>query len=191
MKRTLLILLNCLALSGCTGNSDGSPKLELNAESVSFCESPSVFNNLQLRNTGSGPLTISKIGMRGDGGCAYTCDYAVPGAVDVRPCRNEGAKSAEVRLEAGQTILVRIGYTAPVEGEAAPAAVVVESNALNLLAGDASTATVVIPLCAGMPVTDGGDLLDAGISDAGTVDVSCSACEEIPEKGAPVCADRT
>ena len=191
MKRTLYILLSSFALLGC-GNSGASPKLELNVESVSFCESPSVFNNLQLRNTGNGPLTISKIRMRGDADCAYTCEYVVPGKNGVQSCLNEdSASNSTVHLEADQTILVRIEYTAPEAGDPAAAAVVIESNALNLLEDDASTATVVVSLCAGTIVTDGGDLSDAGTSDAGDAESTCSACEETPEKGAPACEDRT
>ncbi len=201
MKRTVAIILTGLALVGCIGNSSSSAKLELNAEQINFCGRPmddTVFwNNLQLRNTGKGILTISSIAVRGDERCAFTCEYPDPsGNGKLIPCVNEGTSFSPFALDAGHTLLLRVGYTPSSLEEGDVAALVIHSDAANLLEGEAKTAVSEIGICghgvAGDAPTDVDDAAaDAGVPmDGGTGDGECVACGDLPEKGAPSCEDR-
>ena len=196
MKRILYIVVVCCALWGCAGEESGtSAKLELNVASIQFCEPSSVFNNLQIRNSGKGPMTIRGIWMRGDEACSFSCDYAIPGnSGRVMTCPNEGSGGTSIRLDAGHTLLVRLEYTASGGTEMDSGAVVIESDAANLLEGDETSALSVVPLC-GNAGSDGDFSSDAGESDGGESDggvtpPSCGSCDTVPEKGAPACASR-
>lgn len=204
MKRTYILFLFCFSFLGCIGNSTSSPKLEFNVESINFCDraldSTTLWNNLQLRNPGKGALTISSLAIRGDESCAFTCEFPNPGGGDkLITCPNEddAASLPPFMIAAGATLLVRIGYTPSAVFEGDSAALIVASDAFNLLKGEEKTAVTEIAMCGfgapADPVTaDGGMSLDAGIPADGGPDTEddCPACPDLPEKGAPSCADR-
>ena len=194
MNRSYIIILTCSTLCGCLGNSASSPKLELNVDSINFCGRPVddtvLWNNLQLRNPSKGVLTISSISIRGDEGCAFSCEYPDPGGSGALiSCPAEGSSSRAFALEGGRTLLVRIGYTPSSLGESDSAALIIESDASNLIEDGAKTAVTAIGMC-GFGV-DETPSADAGVSaDGGLEGGDCPACADLPEKGAPSCAER-
>ncbi len=176
-----------MSLVGCVGgNSKGTPKLEINATEINFCSRPSgettVWNNVQLRNTGKGPLTISSLRVRGDAGCAFACTYMDPQYSDVLiACPSEvgGGPQAEMTLDAGQTLLVRIEYTPSAPGTPDAAALVIKSDAENQTDTSGKVVPIAIPMCGTGIDAEGGDA-DGGLLDASLDDGSCAACESLP-----------
>lgn len=198
MKRRIFIATVIFSvLWGCNGS--GNPKLEANVESINFCNQALgesvVWNNLQLRNVGRDILNISRIRIRGDENCAFSCEYSRDG--EILPCLNEDDDTAQTKIsiKSRRTLLVRIKYTPSSSDEQDIAALVIESNAVNLETDEEKTDLLVLPMCgiagAGTVTGDAGDVQDGGLLDAGVDVEECGACETVPEKGAPSCSDRS
>jgi hypothetical protein len=186
MKRLIFLSSICIWFFGCVGtNSKGTPKLEVNVTEINFCTQPSgetaVWNNLQLRNTGKGPLEISSLRMRGDAGCAFTCSYPDARQSDaVIACPNEAGKDGQskITLEAGNTLLVRIEYAPSARDSKDAAALVIKSDAENQTDNSGKAVPLVIPMC-GIGTDAGENDADGGLSDAGFNSESCAACESV------------
>ncbi len=193
IKIIYIYAIFCL-FTGCIGSdSKPLPKLEFSISEVSFCNTAigetAVQNSLQLRNPGKGNLTINSIGIRGDENCEFSCRYADPANPQkIILCGNESSKTPKqaVIVSPKTSLLVQISY-APISESKSVAAVVVESDAANLLKEEETTAVTVIPLC-GQLVTNTEPQEDEK-EDGGKTE-NCISCNEIPQKGAPSCTDR-
>lgn len=217
MKRTVLFPLAAIFAASCinSGASDKS-RLELNVETINFCEKEVGktfhWNDLQLRNTGKDPTTISGIALRGNESCAYRCFYerppaAVGGEPTLEPCAEEGsaAQFAPIEIAPGTTFLMRMSYTPTAVGVVDRAALVIATDAGNQTSDEEETATLVVTICgkgieaappepgtdAGAPDPDGGvdasvpvDTTSPETADAGG---DCPVCGAPPEPGAPGC----
>ena len=193
-------------VTGCIGrNNEETGKLEKNVDSINFCHremnATVVWNDVQLRNTGRGELTISKMAVRGNETCAFDVSYATgataskPKSVAVPPERN--AKSFKpVTLSPSGALLIRVAYT--------PSEIALEDRADLLISSDAENLDkqLVIPMCgAGWygtavdggvgAVVDGGEVVDASIEseDAGIDSMECEACSAPLDKDAPYCEE--
>jgi hypothetical protein len=201
MKRHFFIATVIIsAVCGC--NKSGAPKLEVNVESINFCnqapEERAVWNNLQLRNVGRGTLDIFGIRIRGDEGCAFSCEYSQNGELVSCPNENDNSVQPKISIDEDTTLLVRIEYMPSSSETEDSAALVIESNAENLGTGEEKTELLVLPMCGnGNTAAGAGDAgdetPDGGLSDGGASAAleDCGACETVPEKGAPSCSDRS
>jgi hypothetical protein len=200
MKRLIYLAL-IGSLSGCLGGgNETTSKLKLNADAVNFCDrvvgESYVWNNLQLRNTGKGPLTVKSIQIRGDQGCAFQCFYDTGGGRTSKCPRESGGGSVPpVTIFKGGTLLLRVIYEPGAEEYTDRATLVIATDADNL-DDDGEWHNLLIPLCGHgvadlSPEGDAGpdDGEDAGVSegDAGMTG-DCGDCGKPLKKGAASCA---
>jgi hypothetical protein len=203
MTRLYFIAL-IFVLTGCIGEgTKATSKLELNVGSVNFCErtvgESFAWNDLQLLNTGKGPLDIQSILVRGDEGCAFQCFYRPTGRTSLVACPPEGsgANALPASILAGETLLVRVVYTPGAEDNTDQATLVINTNADNTEPKNKNGwGQVLVPLCGtGVPADtdvegdagadsepDGGpSVLDGGAPG------DCGDCGAPLPKGAPGC----
>jgi hypothetical protein len=199
-----LFLLVVFLVSGCVGGSDEqSGKIELNVKNINFCNRPVgetvVWNDVQVRNTSSGVLTISMISVRGDANCSFQVFYpwtSATGKIKTNTAPQEAnAKGFDpLLIDRSASILLKVAYTPSALGVLDRADLVIKTDAVN------TNENIVIPMCGrgDFPVLyDAGvfDSLDASISsdssdpeDAGVnVDSSCLSCGKNLKPGAPYC----
>ena len=195
MKR-LFLFITFSVLSGCL--SDGSnttSKLELNVDEVNFCTRPYgdsfVWNDLQLRNTGKGPLNIKSIAIRGDAGCAFECSYNTGKGITNCPRESAASSRAPFSVAEGDSLLVRVTYT-PGEEEDEDASdlatLIITTDADNVTNEETNWSVVKVPMCGwgiALPDTDG----DAGILDIDAGSGGCESCGKPLKKGAPSCSN--
>lgn len=201
MKRLPIIILS-IWFFGCIGEGGKTTaKLELNVDTIHFCErtvgEPFVWNDLQLINTGKGPLTIKNIELRGDTGCAFACEYRsdTRGIVSC-PRESKGTEGALVTIPKGAARLVRLTYTPSEAGYLDEAGLVITTDADNI-GNTGEWRQRVVSMCgqgvAADTDTEAGDSPDGGVgaepdggltTDAGT---GCGSCGKAPKKGAPGC----
>jgi hypothetical protein len=159
MKRTTLVLSVYLLLAGCIdAKATRKPKLVLNVDAINFCLKEAgetfVWNDLQLRNTGSGPVLVHGIEVRGDQGCAFQCVYeSAPaggeGSSKLMPCPAEGKAAGfqPIEIAPDTTLLLSVAYTPAMTGQTDNAALVVTSDAANIPPEEAELKKLVIPMC--------------------------------------------
>ncbi len=194
MKRFYFYLLS-LALSGCLNEGGtATSKLELNVDDVNFCGRPYgesfAWNDLQIKNTGKGPLTIKSIKIRGDAGCAFECSYS--SGRSIASCVREASSGGtSVSVAEGDSLLVRVVYTPSDEDASDKATLIITTDADNLTDDEEKLAVVKVPVCGrGLPV-DTDTAGDAGVPTDGDAGVeACGDCGAPLKKSAPSCTER-
>ena len=173
----------------------------LNVDTINFCHRPVgetvIWSDVQVMSTGGGPLTLSKIAVRGDANCAFRVFYpetSASGKLNTRIAPDEQAGHfAPIVIASGEAIVLRVAYTPSSDGVTDRADLVMTSNAVNISDVDQKSVTSVIPMCgmgdddasnpsdldAGAGDVDGGDVLDAGLA--------CDSCGKALKKGTPGC----
>jgi len=192
MKRFTFFILIYL-LTGCLGEgSKATSKLELNVDAVNFCDrvvgESFMWNDLQIRNTGKGPLTIRSIKIRGDAGCAFQCSYNSGNGIAKCPRESSSSKATSVTVADGDTLLVRVIYTPSTEDEADKATLVITSDADNLGEDDVEWPVALVPMCGqGVGAADTEGDAGAPLVDAGPEE--CGDCGGPQKKSAPGCEE--
>jgi hypothetical protein len=158
MKRTTTAFYLSLLVAGCIDSkATRTPELVLNVEEINFCAKEVGetyhWNNLQLRNTGSGPVTVHGVSLRGDQDCVFGCRYQGvraegTGATVMVTCPSEGAANPPpVVIAPDTTLLLQLTYTPSAMDHTDSAALVVTSDAENIPPEDAELKTMVVPMC--------------------------------------------
>jgi hypothetical protein len=177
-------------VGSCEGVSS-EPRAELSAveTEINFCYKQvgetREWQGAVLESSGSAPVEITRIMLRGDPGCAFrvfreAASGEEPGAYPLPPEEEPGGPISLV-LAPGQVAFVEILYDPSAAGETDSAAMVVQAAT-----SDPEQGQLVIPLC-GVGLAPGGTPPDESDADAGSDGgPDCPPCEELDE-GAPWC----